>query len=92
MDDERLLQIRLRNCLQTILDLNENMDTNAFRLAFSGELEFMRNFLNGLDSIILSETDVLRIEDATEVFFKELGVFFGNGRFLKNGCVRLRMQ
>jgi hypothetical protein len=92
MDDERLLQIRLRNCLQTILDLNENMDTNAFKLAFSDELDLMRNFLNGLDSIILNEADVLRIEDATEIFFKELGVFFGNERFLKDDRARLRMQ
>jgi hypothetical protein len=92
MNDEQLLQIRLRNCLQTILDLNENMGTNAFKLAFSEELELIKTFLNGLDSMILNEADVSRIEDATEIFFKELNTFFGSECSLKNDRVRLRMQ
>jgi hypothetical protein len=92
MNAEMLLHSRLRNCLQTILDVNESMGVNVFGLAFSDELDRLYEFLNRLDSVVLNETDVLRIEEATIVFFKELKVFLSKGQLLKNSDVRLRMQ
>jgi hypothetical protein len=92
MKVDLLLQSRLRNCLQTILELNESMGIHPFGLAFADELARLREFLARLDSIALREEDVARIEDATGVFFKELGVFFDGGQVLNNNAVRLRMQ
>jgi hypothetical protein len=92
MNAEMLLHSRLRNCLQTILDFNENMGVNVFGLAFSDELGRLHEFIARLDSVVLSEADVLRIEESTTVFFRELKVFLSNGQLLKNNDVLLRMQ
>jgi hypothetical protein len=92
MNTDRLLQIRLRNCLQTILDFNESMEAKGFGLAFSNEFELLREFLGRLDAMVLSEADVLRIEDATAVFFRELRGFFDQDHSPHNSGAHFRMQ
>jgi hypothetical protein len=92
MNTDQLLQIRLRNCLQTILDFNESMEAKGFGFAFSGELKLLREFLGRLDSMVLSEADVLRIEDATAVFFGELRGFFDQEHSLQNSGAQFRVQ
>lgn len=73
------LHSRLRNCLQTILELNDGFSSPVLVHAFMQELDLIRNFLLRLDAVELQEEDVLRIEKATEVFLNELRGLFATG-------------
>lgn len=72
MQNNGELHSRLRNCLQTILDLESDLD----RLALSGELmtEFstLKTYMERLGDVSLEEDDVRRIERATAHFLEEL--------------------
>ena len=80
MPTDLSLQSRLRNCLHTILELNESVDSPALLAVFMQELDLIRKFLQRLDEIVLEEEDVARIERATEVFLCELHGLFSPGK------------
>ncbi len=65
-------RLRLKNCLQTILDLEpalEKLDMGHFLLK---EYEMLKSFIERLGEVDLAEEDVSRIERATENFLDEL--------------------
>ncbi|HEU6437884.1 hypothetical protein FVW20_01695 [Desulfovibrio oxamicus] len=72
MQDHEGLHSRLKNCLQTILELEPDLE----RLELGGELmqEFtvLKSFMERLDAVLLDEDDVRRIERATANFLEEL--------------------
>jgi hypothetical protein len=76
MSVDAFLHSRLRNCLQTVLELNDGSNSPVLAYAFRQELELIRKFLLQLDAVELREEDVLRIEKATEVFLNELRGLF----------------
>lgn len=80
MSVDASLHSRLRNCLQTILELNDGFNSPVLVHAFMRELELIRKFLHHLDAAELQEEDVLRIEKATEVFLDELRGLFAAGQ------------
>lgn len=79
MNMDASLHSRLRNCLQTILELNDGFNSPVLVHAFMQELDLIRAFLLHLDAVDLQEEDVLRIEKATEVFLNELRGLFAAG-------------
>lgn len=66
------LYIRLKNCLQTILELETDMASLQMRNEFQAELETLKEYLNRIENISLAEDDVLRLERATANFLEEL--------------------
>lgn len=70
--EDPILQSRLRNCLQTILDLRDDLDSSAYSSAFGHELNMIKQFLARAQDVPVTSTDVERIEQATEVFLAEL--------------------
>lgn len=66
------LHIRLKNCLQTILELETDMASLQMRNEFQAELETLKEYLNRIENISLAEDDVLRLERATANFLEEL--------------------
>lgn len=66
------LHIRLKNCLQTILELETDMASLHMRSEFHTELETLKEYLNRIEGIPLAEDDVLRLEKATANFLEEL--------------------
>jgi hypothetical protein len=66
------LQSRLRNCLQTILELEPDLEDLEIGHDLMKELNMLKTFMKKLDSVDLEEDDVLRIEKATANFLKEL--------------------
>lgn len=66
------LHIRLKNCLQTILELETDMASLQMRNEFQAELETLKEYLNRIENISLAEDDVLRLERATAKFLEEL--------------------
>lgn len=67
-----LLHVRLKNCLQTILELEPDMSSLRMRTEFRTELETLKEYLNRVEDLDLAEEDVLRLERATANFLDEL--------------------
>ncbi len=66
------LQLRLRNCLQTILDVESDIERYPLYDALKSEMETLKKYLTDVDNLELSEDDVERMERATTLFLNEL--------------------
>lgn len=66
------LQIRLKNCILTILDLEPDMRAGIWGRHFDEELSTLKNYLQRVDRMNLAEDDVQRLENATASFLAEL--------------------
>ena len=65
------LQIRLKNCIQTILDLEFEGDAYC-KWPFIPEFRELKGMLTQVERMPLTEDDVCRMENAAGVFFAEL--------------------
>lgn len=66
--------VRITNCLQTILDLESQLEKLEHGNSLLDEFAVLKSFLEKIDKVELSESDVERIEKATSNFLKELEV------------------
>jgi len=66
------LHLRLKNCLQTIIDLEMDISSLPMYVEFHNELKTIKEFINKIENLNVTENDVLRLEKATEKFLKEL--------------------
>lgn len=66
-----ILQIRLKNCLQTILDLEPEIQKNG-EDSFDKEFSSLKTYLDHIDELELAEDDVIRLENVTSIFLQEL--------------------
>ena len=66
------LQYRLMSCLETILDMERDLERIEVGHILLGEFTRIRLFLSMIDRIALEEEDVCRIEAATSNFLEEL--------------------
>ena len=73
------LQIRLKNCIQTILELEPDMRAGVWGRHFDEELSTLKDYLHQVDQMNLAEEDVTRLEKATATFLAELRLSTGNG-------------
>lgn len=74
-----VLKIRLRNCLQTILELQPAM-RKLYRTNFAEDLRRLQKYIDLIDGMNLEEEDVARLESLTADFIKE--VEFSSGHRL----------
>lgn len=68
------LQLRLKNCIQTILELEPQIGTDVPERYFADEFLALRHFLDSIEQMQLGEADVERLENATATFLEELGL------------------
>ena len=68
------LQIRLKNCIQTILELEPGMRASGAGRSFDEDFPSLKTFLSRIDSMDLAEEDVRRLEGATDTLLTELGL------------------
>ena len=86
-----LLNSRLRNCLVTILELEEMLGHTHLGPALQKEFSVLKEVMRRLENVAVEENDVCRIETATSNFLAELketleGVFTASvvsSRFLQ---------
>jgi len=64
--------VRITNCLQTILELEPQLEKLEHGNSLLDEFVVLKSFLEKIDKVDLSELDVERIETATSNFLKEL--------------------
>lgn len=67
----RQLQLRLKNCIQTILDLESCMDGENSDF-FESDFVFLKSCLAKIETMDLIEEDVSALEGYTVEFLKEL--------------------
>lgn len=68
------LQIRLKNCIQTILELEPDMRASGAGRSFDEDFASLKTFLSRIDSMNLAEEDVQRLEGVTDTLLTELGL------------------
>ena len=71
-DDVTNLHARLSNCLQTILDLEGDLDRLELGDTLMSEFSLIKSFINRVKDVALQESDVARIEKATANFLDEV--------------------
>lgn len=69
-------QMRLQNCLQTILEVHEFMGGQAIQLDIVQQLENLRDLITHFQPDLLSEPDLEKIEQSTNHLLRELGKIF----------------
>ncbi len=76
---------RISNCLQTILDLEPELEKLELGKGLLEEFGVLKDFLRRIDTVLLNEDDVSRVESATASFLEELRAPLArvrpNGRF-----------
>ncbi len=68
------LQLRLSNCLQTILELEPDLERLELGHALIKEYAQLKSFVDKVNQLRLDEEDVRRIEMATASFLEEIKV------------------
>jgi hypothetical protein len=72
----RQRHLRLKNCLQTILEIHEFMDSQAIQLDIVQQLENLKELISHFQPQLLSEKDLKKIEDSTNHLLQELSKIF----------------
>ena len=65
------LRVRLRNCIQTILELEPVIHANNGML-FEEEFISLKKYLKYVENMELAEDDVLQMEKATSEFLEDM--------------------
>ncbi|QJT08224.1 hypothetical protein [Oceanidesulfovibrio marinus] len=78
--NDTTLHERLKNCIQTILELEPDVERLELGHILRDEYSTLRDFLERVDSVHLEEGEVRRIEEATSSFLEELESPLGNAR------------
>ena len=82
--------IRITNCLQTILDLEPQLEKLEHGNSLLDEFVVLKSFLEKIDRVDLNEADVERIETATANFLKELQGPLAKAQFERKSNRRLQ--
>jgi len=82
--------IRITNCLQTILDLEPQLEKLEHGNSLLDEFVVLKSFLEKIDKVDLNEADVERIETATANFLKELQGPLAKAKFERKSNRRLQ--
>ena len=72
MPMEHQLRQRLVHCIQTILDLEPQVNALRAGTSFMDEMTALRDCLDRVGRMDIAEADVLRFERATALFLDEL--------------------
>jgi hypothetical protein len=68
--------LRLKNCLQTILEIHEFMDNQAIQLDIVQQLKNLKELISHFQPELLSEKDLRKIEASTNHLLQELTKIF----------------
>ncbi|NJB66900.1 hypothetical protein GGQ74_000540 [Desulfobaculum xiamenense] len=67
-----VLQTRLMNCLETIIELEQDLERLELGHVLLDEFSQLKAFMKRIDQVNVDEDDVRRIERATSNFLEEL--------------------
>jgi len=81
---------RISNCLETILELEPELEKIELGKSLLEEFGVLKDFLQKIDSVSLNEDDVERVETATANFLEELRGPLAKIRPGRNAAPRLQ--
>ncbi|MDP3426550.1 MAG: hypothetical protein Q8S17_04135 [Humidesulfovibrio sp.] len=81
---------RISNCLQTILELEPELEKIEIGKSLLEEFSVLKDFLQKIDTVALNEDDVERVETATSNFLDELRAPLAQIRPGRFGSLRLQ--
>jgi len=81
---------RISNCLQTILELEPELEKIELGKSLLEEFSVLKDFLQKIDTVALNEDDVERVETATSNFLEELSGPLSQIRPGRFGSLRLQ--
>jgi len=71
MEQSTILRARLKNCLTTILDMEEDFHSRGLDGVLRGELDFLKKYMNRVETLSLDEDKVERLESVTSRILSE---------------------
>lgn len=71
MEQSILLRARLKNCLTTILDMEEDFLSRGLDTVLRGELDFLKKYMDRVETLSLDESKVERLESVTARILSE---------------------
>lgn len=71
MEQSTILRARLKNCLTTILDMEEDFHSRGLDAVLRGELDFLKKYMNRVETLSLDEDKVERLESVTSRILSE---------------------
>lgn len=75
----RHLRLRVESCVNTILTLNESLGEGKIKPEIIKQFEQLKESLKYVDDDSVNETDISRIEEATNQLLEEIRVFMEDG-------------
>lgn len=81
---------RISNCLETILELEPELEKIEFGKSLLEEFGVLKDFLKRIETVALNEDDVERVETATANFLEELRVPLSKKQSARPGASRLQ--
>lgn len=74
--EDNILQARLKNCLQTIVELEPALNRLNIHSELLNEFSQLKNIISKVSQLDISLEEVTRIENATMLLLKELDIPF----------------
>lgn len=81
MDQKSQYLIRVQNCIGTIIDVHNSICSEYHNNELLLHFEELKQTIDDLDMSLVSEGDVLMVEQATNVLLGEFKKFFKCGEF-----------
>ena len=79
MTDTASLQRRLGSCIETIVAIQASLDESRLDPVFVGKFKQLESSLRSIEITPVSEEDVQRVEDATNILLEELRFLYTTG-------------
>ncbi|MCD6306316.1 MAG: hypothetical protein J7M32_08525 [Deltaproteobacteria bacterium] len=87
MDRTDQYRLRIQNCVGTILEVHSAISRDLENQEFLAQFEGLEQAIETLDMTLVSEGDILMVEQATNALLQELRTLFETGQ-AKRICTR----
>ncbi len=74
-------RLRVQNCIGTIIDVNKTLSDEYENQEFISQLKELEQNIEDLDMSLVSERDILMIEQTTNALLREFRTIFKMGEF-----------
>ena len=81
MDLKKKYRLRVESCIGTIIDVHKTISPNYENQEFLSQFENLQQAIDNLDMSLISEGDILMVEQATNALLGELRDIFEAGKF-----------
>ncbi|MBL7205009.1 MAG: hypothetical protein ISS63_11860 [Desulfobacteraceae bacterium] len=81
MDTTDKYRLRIQNCVWTIIDVHSTINSEYENEEFLSQFQGLDEAIEALDMSLISEGDILMVEQATNALLREFSALFETGMF-----------